>query len=441
MNRDTEAVTSPRPGRARSGFGLRLPIRVCAIALCAILYVGPGVAAENPFATVVSVGDEVITGYEVEQYARIQAFEQGREISEEVRQIAIEQLIDSRLISQAATAVGIGVEDEEVEQRIAVLAERTALESDEWISAYNEAGADKESLFAAVRTQILWQRLLNARFGRQAREGLDAESLERQLIEYERNQIVVHRLFRISLGILQASEMNRASELVSSIRNRLTQGEEFAEIATLVSRSEDAATGGEIGWRTDSDLSPELGEIVNSLPVGGVSDPIVAGDGEVVLIHVDNREILLPDGVDLFRHDLVRIMLPYGEGVEESSRSAYLAVLKDVRETGGECARETFEDERLVREKFEGLHVAEIAPDLRTRVLRLQVGESIAIVVGQDAVWYAVLCGRTGGIREDALEDITNAIMNARLAERLGQIGDAYLEELRMNATIERKDL
>ena len=75
------------------------------------------------------------------------------------------------------------------------------------------------------------------------------------------------------------------------IKELLRQGFSFSEIARHYSQAQTAEEGGDLGWIKESELSPEIRSVIQSLPIGGISDFIKTKAGYQMIQIVEKREV------------------------------------------------------------------------------------------------------------------------------------------------------
>ncbi|CAG9169928.1 peptidylprolyl isomerase [Cupriavidus pampae] len=95
---------------------------------------------------------------------------------------------------------------------------------------------------------------------------------------------VRHILIRTGPNMPQAE----ASRQLQGLRDRLTHGSDFADVAKRYSQDGSAANGGDLGWVSPGELVPEFEQAMNRLRPGEISEPVVTQFG-VHLIQVINR--------------------------------------------------------------------------------------------------------------------------------------------------------
>lgn len=94
-----------------------------------------------------------------------------------------------------------------------------------------------------------------------------------------------HILLRISPQLDQATAVSRLAELKRQV---LAGTSSFEQLAKDNSEDGSAAQGGDLGWTTAGTFVPEFEEVLNALPIGGLSDPVVSRFG-VHLIQLNER--------------------------------------------------------------------------------------------------------------------------------------------------------
>ncbi len=84
-----------------------------------------------------------------------------------------------------------------------------------------------------------------------------------------------------------------ARRLVQFKRDILSGARTFEQLARENSEDGSAAQGGDLGWAAPGSFVPEFEEVVSSLPVGGISDPVTTRFGLHLIQVVDRRQTTL----------------------------------------------------------------------------------------------------------------------------------------------------
>ena len=74
------------------------------------------------------------------------------------------------------------------------------------------------------------------------------------------------------------------------LRRRINEGEDFAALAREFSDDSSAAQGGDLGWAPPGRFVPKFQEMVDDLPLGGISEPFETQFGWHIVQVLDRRE-------------------------------------------------------------------------------------------------------------------------------------------------------
>jgi len=103
--------------------------------------------------------------------------------------------------------------------------------------------------------------------------------------------IVQHKVRHILVKPSEIVSDAEAQRRLRDLRERLEQGAAtFGELAKQHSQDGSAASGGELGWMAAADLVPEFATVMESLPVGQVSQPVRSPFGWHLLQVLERRE-------------------------------------------------------------------------------------------------------------------------------------------------------
>jgi peptidyl-prolyl cis-trans isomerase SurA len=99
-----------------------------------------------------------------------------------------------------------------------------------------------------------------------------------------------HILLRPSAQLSQDAAMRRLGELKGLIT---TRSRSFEQLARENSEDGSAAQGGDLGWTSPGQFVPEFEQAMDSLPIGGVSDPVVSRFGVHLIQVLERRQVTL----------------------------------------------------------------------------------------------------------------------------------------------------
>jgi peptidyl-prolyl cis-trans isomerase SurA len=269
-----------------------------AIALSVCGPLAPAVAAIVDIdRIVVVVNEDVITNTELE--ARIEEIKQElatRNIdppAESVlRKQMVERMVLERIQLQLADELGVRVNDKDVEQAIAVVAERNNSTVEELYRVLRRDGIEIERYRSQIRNDIKIQRLLQ----RQINNRITVSEAELESFLSNRNdQARVDDAYRISQIIIAVpnaatpEQVEAAKTKAEKIHESLIAGASFEQVAITHSDGQNALQGGSLGWKEPGQLPGMFLESLLTLEPGGVSDVLRSPVGFHIL-KLDERK-------------------------------------------------------------------------------------------------------------------------------------------------------
>jgi peptidyl-prolyl cis-trans isomerase SurA len=257
---------------------------IAALVLTALAAATPA-RAQSLFRPVAQVNDTVITEWQVDQRARFLGLFRT---PGNVRQIAIDRLIEEQLQIEAGEAEGITPSDEAIMAGMTEFAGRVNLTVEEFVEAIGRGGVSPEAFRDFVTAGIVWRELVRARFGPETRPTdaqIDARLLE---VGAEGGTRVL-----LSEVILPATdpETAAASRARAEDISRLTDPAAFAEAARLYSGAPTRYRDGELEWRPLAALPEAVRPAVSGLTPGRASRPIELGQTIGVFFLREREEV------------------------------------------------------------------------------------------------------------------------------------------------------
>ena len=271
------------------------------------------VGAQNPYAVARKVNTEVITNYDISQRVRLYAAFGFR--PPEPQTLALEELTQDRLKTQAAEELGIIVGPEGLAEAIEQYAAQRQLTVPVLRQRLRSAGVADETFDDFITNEVRWRNVVNARFRRRAApsdDDLDAALTFAATVPQE-----VFLLREIAIAFAEHGQSG-ARTIADRIRRQVAGGSSFSALARQFSRSGTASQGGFLGWTPASRLPPPVAAEVQTLSPGGVSNPIPVPAGLILIQLVDIREETAAERPDV-AVSYVRLNLP---PTEEAAQGA-----------------------------------------------------------------------------------------------------------------------
>ena len=233
------------------------------------------------------VNDGVVLRSELEEQMslvgeRLKA--QGLEMppADVLRQQVLERLILQELQIQRAQRAGIRVNDENLNQALAEVAQRNNIGLAQLPAALAAQGIDygayRETVRREMTIQVLQQRDVIQRINVSPRE-LE-QFLEKQ--KSRPSELNEYNLSHILIAVPQEAtpqQLEDATRRAEEVVSRARQGEDFARLAVAYSNSQTALEGGALGWRRGPEIPTVLADLVVGLKPGEISAPLRTPSG------------------------------------------------------------------------------------------------------------------------------------------------------------------
>ncbi len=383
-------------------------------------------AAQNPFAPVLQVNEDIITGFEVEQRQR---FLRVVSPANSGLQRARDELIEDRLRAQAVRQFGINVTEQDVIDGMEEFAARANLSREEFVRALAQRGVAPETFQSFVAVGLAWRELVRGLFG--ARVDVSEADIDRALAATTSGSGVRVLLSEIIIPVQPGQQ-----EAVENLAERIAQSTSISEFSSFARQYSATATrgrGGRLNWSALTDLPPVLRPLILALAPGEITSPLPIPNA-VALFQLRAIEETGAPQREYAAIEYAQYFIPGGR------TDAALLQANKIREDIDVCddlygVAFGQPEEVLVREtKAPG----DIPQDIAIELAKLDKNEvSTALVSGDgQSLVFLMMCGRTPALDTEVSRDDIAVQLRA---ERLEQLADSYLEELRADARIREK--
>ncbi|WP_224814500.1 peptidylprolyl isomerase [Hasllibacter sp. MH4015] len=396
-------------------------IAPCAFALT--LALGTPVAAQNPFEAAVRVDDQIVTNFEISQRMR---FLEVLNAQGDLRQQAIDALVNERLQVDAALRLGVSASPEEIEAGLNEFAARANLGPEQFLNQMGQAGIAPETVRDFIANGITWRNVVRTRFGSRAQiteEDID-EAIELGTVLGGGIEIL---LAEIIIPVTPENQANLVSELLRLREQIGGRTEVFSEAASRFSAAPTRENGGLTGWRPLQELPEGLRERFLTMGVGRVTEPVPLGGGQAYALFQmrGQREVEAPQ-LPITAIDYVSIAIPGGRSTEALTRAEQLRVSVDTcNDFNG-----------VIPGGFERQSVAPGAlPDDVALALRSLDNHEMSTSVTRNngtVLLALMLCDRVTAEPEIGRD----AVRERLVGQRIEAYANSYLEELRADANI-----
>lgn len=322
-------------------------IRFISLLLCLLIPASTFAARQLLDRIIAIVDEDVITQVELEQRIRDIQYQLQTPIKTEAefqaltRQV-MEKMIRDKIQLQMAAKLGIKIDDVSLNRVLEQLAANNNLTLAQLRATLEKDGLDFERFREQTRDELIIKQLQQ----RMVANKINVSDQEiDQFIEEHNKQSQSNTRYHLR-HILIATPESAKPEQVQQARlqaqqlyEQLLAGADFVELAIQHSAGRNALKGGDLGWRSASELPEDFVTRVRELNAGGITAPIRSASGFHLLQLVERRNEQNTVVQTHARHILIK-------GDDDSARQR-LAELKARIEQGADfaaLAREHSED-------------------------------------------------------------------------------------------------
>lgn len=289
------------------------------------------------------VNDEVITLNELK--ARIAAVErqlrqQGTQMPprDVLEKHILERLIVDRVQIQFARETGLRIDDAQLDQTLARIAEGNRMDLAQFRASLEQDGIPWAKFREDIRNEIIVSRIREREVDSKivVSEGEIDNFLESAGAAGSEEYNLGHILLRVPEQA-KPEQLVRLKARAEDIISQLRSGADFAQLAASYSDAPDGLSGGMMGWRPLERLPSLFAEVVPKLKPGEVSDAVRSPAGYHILKLIDRRGGAIkaqPVEQTHARHILIKT----SELVSESEAKRRLVGLKERITHGTEFA-------------------------------------------------------------------------------------------------------
>ncbi|MCO6418265.1 peptidylprolyl isomerase [Siccirubricoccus sp. KC 17139] len=271
-------------------------------ALLALLAAAPPAGAQMPpqppqaaqaNRIVAVVNGDVVSRADIIGRARLFALNAGIGVSpetlERMRPQVTRLIVDEKLRAQEIQRRRIPVSDAEVAEAVQDLERRNNLPAGGLRAQLAQVGVAPRLLYDQIRTQIGWGRVLRQQLGP------DAEPTQAEVDEALRNirarigqpEYLVSEIF---IPVDDPTTEPETRRFVEEVIRQLRAGTPFPVAATQFSQAQSALQGGDIGWVRKEEVDSEVGDLIERMPPGAISNPVRVPGGYQIVALRQKRE-------------------------------------------------------------------------------------------------------------------------------------------------------
>jgi peptidyl-prolyl cis-trans isomerase SurA len=228
------------------------------------------------------VNGEVITWSELRDHINIDGAGyiqglNGVEREEKIRKLEqpfLNQLIEIKIIEQAAKKLGLDVSDSELDRAIQEIKTKFNLSDQEFLDSLRSENMTLKDYRYRLKQQILIQKAVNLAVRQKivvSEEDIDKYINDHPDIFSSGERWRIRQIFFRNPGT--QGERQRLERIAEDIYKRLINGEDFASLAREFSQGAERETGGDLGYIDPDNLMPAVRDVALNLKTGEISRP------------------------------------------------------------------------------------------------------------------------------------------------------------------------
>lgn len=396
-------------------------------------------------ATIVAlVNGQVITLGDVDNRRRLFALSTGMGMSPDVlsrltAQVTA-QLIDERLKLREMQRRQIVVPEADIAASLRDVEARIGLPPGALRQRLASDGVALRTMIDQIRVQIGWGIVLRDEMGGQPRIS-EADIAQREASLRAQIGQTEYRVGEIFIPTLSAAQADDARRFADTVIQQLRAGAPFAVVAAQFSQAQSALQGGDAGWVQGVELDPAVLRVVNEMPPGAISNPIVVPGGVSVVTLRAKRQIGRETSVVM---SLRQVFYKFSTKlVADNPTAEQTQVVERARRLGAN-AKDCAAMEAAAREAGDaaGGNPGEVrlenvqVPALRQLMSTQPIGRATQPLIADDGVAVMMICSRDNKTAElPSRKELAERI----LGERVELASRQLIRDLERRAVIERR--
>ncbi len=248
-------------------------------------------AAQGLIAAVVN--EQIITLNDLNNRVQLYAFSAETQPTGQqlkiLRHQVLNRLIDESLQTAEAKKLGITINDGMVQKQFEKLSASNKLSVDEMKAKLKNGGVNINTLYDQIKAESAWGQFVQRRLRPKISiSESDIDMTLKTTHNTKETQYLVAEIFlnRHKEEYKNKEAFNKASKIVDEVKN----GAPFQLAAKQFSEAPGAASGGNLGWIKEGQVSAEISDTLAKMQKGQISAPVLSPKGYHVLLLRDIRQ-------------------------------------------------------------------------------------------------------------------------------------------------------
>ncbi len=268
---------------------MRVLRRLSFLILVASLWLEPLFAAEVCNRVVAVVNNDVITLYELNNRMKEMTGVPAEELMQkneamyrDTRQKILELLIDEKIAQAKIKELRIQVSEKQVDNFLEKMKRDNQWTQEDLVAGLEKEGFSYEKYRERIKRDIERSQLIEYEI--RSKIIIREEAIQKYYEEHKGTFGVAEKvhlagIFLMRKNLKSEEEMRELYKKAQDISAKLKAGVDFGQMAGTYSEGPGAKQGGDLGQFTVDHLEAGLKSVVEALPEGGISDPLVRPNG------------------------------------------------------------------------------------------------------------------------------------------------------------------
>jgi peptidyl-prolyl cis-trans isomerase SurA len=300
------------------------------------LWPEPLFAAEVCNRVVAVVNNDVITLYELNNRMKEmtglppeELMMKSEAMYRDARQKILEMLIDEKIAQAKIKELRIQVSERQVDNYLEKLKQDNQLSQEDLVAGLEKEGLSYEKYRERIKRDIERSQLIE--YEVRSKIIIRDEAIQKYYDENKgtfgvAEKVQLAGIFLTRKNLKSEEEMRELFRRAQEIVAKLKAGADFTQMAETYSDGPGAKQGGDLGQFTVDHLEPGLKSVVEALPEGGISDPMVRPNG-IQIIKVTKKQTGKIRSLEEMKEGI------YGILYKEEVNRRYQTWIKELRES------------------------------------------------------------------------------------------------------------
>lgn len=408
-------------------------------------------ASESTTGLAASVNQAIISNYDLDQRTALFVATSGVHPSNDdlpqLRAQVLRSLEDETLEMQEAEKRRIAASPAEVEKALQSIAADNKISSEQLLASIGQAGVTPATFVNQLRAQIVWQKLVAARYGADVRvsEQQIDDAMARLKQGADKPQFLVSEIY---LAVDKPEDETSVRASADRIAQQTKQGVAFQTVASQFSQSPSATTGGDIGWVLEGQLPDEVDHALLGLKPGQIAGPVRAEGGYYILLLRDRLEpassiAAAPAAAKPSDPNapvpLGRFLIPLPKTADAALKDRAMSMATVVQGRVRVCSDLSDMAKQLTGTVYEALGTvkpADLDPTIRQALAKSNPGDAVAPFISAAGVEVIMRCDAAAPKIGTFQMPTRDQVQQQLAMQQMSVYANGYLAELRRNAVV-----